>query len=223
MSIRKVRIGAAERAIVMPDERPVRYLGTGVHWLGYLRGRIELVRYQVESLKARVTADQAAIVPAGDLRVLRLSEQERAVVRLRGKVVGWLGPGEHCIWTVARGAAVGTDGERVDESPVRIDVLDTSAVAVEPLSAEVRAVAPASDCIELTVPHGAAGLRLVEGVIDAVLKPGRHAVCGPAASSPSSSPARTRLRRWRSPHDHIRRTGAPRRPEFSDLKVVAPS
>jgi len=175
MYIRQVRIGSAERAIVMVDERPVRYLGTGVHWLIHARGHVEVLRYQVETLTARVTEAQALIVPTEDLRVLRLLEHERAVVRLRGKVVGWLGPGEHCIWTVARSAAVGPEGVRVSESAVRIDVLDTSAIAVTPLSAEVRAVVKGSDYVELTVPQGAAGLRFVDGVLDAVLDPGRHA------------------------------------------------
>ena len=57
MYIRKVRLRASERAIVMVDERPVRYLGTGAHWVVRLRGRVEIVRFQVEALTARANVD----------------------------------------------------------------------------------------------------------------------------------------------------------------------
>jgi regulator of protease activity HflC (stomatin/prohibitin superfamily) len=175
MYIRKVRIRSQERALVMVDERPVRYLRPGVHRVVYLRGRVELVRFQVEGLTARLSEEQAAIVPTEDLRVLRLAEHERAVVRLRGRAVGWLGAGEHCVWTVARSAVAGADGRRRLEPAVTIEVLDTSGVQAAPLPSDLRAVVSEADYAEITVPQGAAGLRFVDGVLDAVLEPGRHA------------------------------------------------
>ena len=175
MYIRKVRIRSQERALVMVDERPVRYLRPGAHWVVQLRGRVELVRYQVEGLTARLSEEQAAMVPTEDLRVLRLAAHERAVVRLRGVAVGWLGTGEHCVWTVARSAVAGAAGARRLEPAVSIEVLDTSGVETAPLPADLRAVVSESDYAEITVPQGAAGLRFVDGVLDAVLEPGRHA------------------------------------------------
>ena len=75
MYIRKVRIRSTERAIVMLDERPIGYLGPGAHWVVHLRGKVELVRFQVEQLTARVTPEQAEVIGA------------IAVVRTRATVV----------------------------------------------------------------------------------------------------------------------------------------
>lgn len=60
-------------------------------------------------------------------------------------------------------------------SAVSVEEFEASAVQVEPLREELRALAPASDYVEATAPEGTVALRYVDGVLDAVLPSGRHA------------------------------------------------
>ena len=99
---------------------------------------------------------------------------QRALVTRRGKPVRWLGAGEHQVWTVDRVPI--RKGELRDRATtVTVELIDVGAVETKPLRDEVKALVPASDYRDLTVPEGAAGLRYVDGVLDAVLPAGRHA------------------------------------------------
>lgn len=79
MSIQEVRIGSPERPIVMLDERPVRSLGAGIHRLVSLRGRVGVLRFQVERLTARTSPCQARVLPAADSTELEAVLNESAL------------------------------------------------------------------------------------------------------------------------------------------------
>ena len=173
---RRIRVALAERVFVMVDEVPVRYLGPGRHWIrtGPFVGRVETKRVSTDAIVAKLKAEEVALVPPEDLRVVRLAPHERAVVSVRGTPIRWLGSGEHFVWTVEKTVERTASGARVVPA-VGIEVFDAGGVAAEPLRDEVRALAPASDRVEVTVPEGAVALRMVDGVLDAELGPGRHA------------------------------------------------
>jgi regulator of protease activity HflC (stomatin/prohibitin superfamily) len=58
---------------------------------------------------------------------------------------------------------------------VRVEIVDAAAVEAAVLREDVRALVPANDYVEVTVPDGSVALRMVDGAIDAVLAAGRHA------------------------------------------------
>ena len=168
---RRIDVPLNVRAIVHLDQRPYRYLGPGVHrfWVGLQR--MAVFRHVVDDLKVELRPEEAALVPSRDLRTFVLAPHERALVSERGRPKLWLGPGEHQIWAIGRGR-----GNGAAASTVQIEVFDTSPIEAEPLSEQVKPLVPEADYGEVLVPAGHVALRWVDGAIDAVLGPGRHAI-----------------------------------------------
>lgn len=170
----RVDIATNERGFVIVDEKPVRYLTPGrwriPRWMPGRKIRIE--RHGTDALVAKIGADRAALVPSDEARGVKVTEGERVVVRMRGVPVRWLGPGEHLVWTVERPL---TRNGTAAHAAVEFERVDVAEPEVAPLSRELRAVVPAAEYAEVTVPQGAVALRFVDGVLDAVLGPGRHA------------------------------------------------
>lgn len=130
----KIEINQNERAFLIEDGRPAKYLAPGVHrvWVAFKDVRVEKV--STVNLLAELDERRLALVPAEDLQVVSLAAHERGLVYRRGKPVLWLGAGVHQVWTVDRnvdrasGAVTGL---------VKVEVLDTSAVEAKPLQADV--------------------------------------------------------------------------------------
>jgi hypothetical protein len=162
----RIQVALNERVIVHENSRPVRYLAPGRHWVIAPFSKIELARLNTDLLAADLRPEQLALVPADELRLILLADHQRAIVRKRGRPALWLGAGEHQIWTVLRSK---------DRALVTIEVLDTSGVETAPLADDVKAIARATDYVEVTAPEGTVALRFVDGVLDAVLGAGRHA------------------------------------------------
>ena len=177
-----VQVGELERAFVY-YRNDVRYvLGPGSHAVWTTdrvttakgRKRAQAVRTRVVRAQgaAALTAGELAHVAPSDLALVEVGELERAVVHQFGRPTRWLDAGSHQVWTVERTATA----ERASWVPVtRVDVFDVSGVATKPLAARVAAVASSADYVEVTVPHGHAAVRFVDGRLDEVLSSGRHA------------------------------------------------
>jgi regulator of protease activity HflC (stomatin/prohibitin superfamily) len=90
----------------------------------------------------------------------------------KGRAALWLGEGVHQVWTVERAVDRAT---RAVLPMIRIESFDVSGVATRPLKDDLKAIAPASDYVEVTAPAGSVALRFVNGVLDAELPAGRHA------------------------------------------------
>ncbi|MBI2373981.1 MAG: slipin family protein [Deltaproteobacteria bacterium] len=157
-----------ERAFVHVNGRPTRYLVSGRYFVFEPFARVEVVRYSLKSYVADLAAEELALVPEGDVELVEVSESQRAVVRRRNRPVAWLGQGRHVVWLASRVMGAELTPE------IGVDVLDVSGVTVEPLGTEVRALVPADEYVEATVPSGAVAVRFVDGVLDTVLPPGRH-------------------------------------------------
>ena len=151
-----VNVPLDERVFVHVDRVPTRVLGPGRHWVWTWRPLhvVQLVRVSTDLIVAKLKAEEVALVPPGDLRVVRLAPHERAVVSVRGKPTRWLGAGEHAVWMVEKTVTHAATGARVMPA-VGIELIDTSGVAADPLQGDVRALAPATDYVEVTVPQGA--------------------------------------------------------------------
>jgi regulator of protease activity HflC (stomatin/prohibitin superfamily) len=134
--------------------------------------KLQILRVRGESLAGKLLPDHLALAPVEDLRVVRLAPHERGIVRMNGVPVRWLSAGEHQVLTLERAAArPGVAARPV----VEVEIVDTSAIEAPVPLRDVQAIVPATDLVEVEVPHGAVALRLVDGRLDATLGPGRHA------------------------------------------------
>ncbi|AEI63230.1 slipin family protein [Corallococcus macrosporus] len=172
MSIMRVTVGQNERAFVLVNEKPERYLVPGRYWLTYPFHNVRLVRVSTEQPLAQLDPALLALVPEADLQVVELGADERAILFHKGRPVRWLGRGLHQVWTVER---IPSRDHTPPTPTVRVDRVDTSGIATAPLRDDVRALVPASDYVEATATEGTVVLRYVDGVLDAELPPGRHA------------------------------------------------
>lgn len=173
---RIISVPLDERVFVNVNRVPAGCLGPGRHFVltGWPLRHVEFVRVSTEPIACKLKAEEVALVLPEDLRVVRLAPHERAVISIRGKPTRWLGAGEHAVWTVEKTVERTAAGARVLPA-VGIEVFDASGIAAEPLRDEIRALVPAADRVEVTVPEGAVALRFVDGILDAELGPGRHA------------------------------------------------
>ncbi|MBS2022186.1 MAG: slipin family protein [Deltaproteobacteria bacterium] len=171
----QVHLKLTERAIVLIDNLPVKYLKPGRHtiWNTFLR-KVEVKRYDTTQLKADLRGEELSLVPSEDLRVVTVRETERALVTRRGRPALWLGPGVHQIWTVEKiERRAGAERELIPG--VTIELIDVSGIDIEPLRDEVKSLVPAGEYVETTAPEGQAVVRYVDGALEAVLGVGRKA------------------------------------------------
>ncbi|MCU0697760.1 MAG: slipin family protein [Myxococcaceae bacterium] len=168
----KIEILVHERAFVLVDGKPTRYLTPGVHRVVSLLKPVKVEKLNVSGLLAELDEQRLALVPAADLAVVTLAEHERALVRRRGKPVLWLGAGVHQVWTVDRLVDRKT---LATKDLVTIETFDTSAVEAKVLSPDVAALAKGKDYVEVQAPAGSVAVRWVDGRLDEVLPAGRYA------------------------------------------------
>lgn len=169
----KIEILTHERAFLVEDGKPVKYLKPGVHSAWALFNTVRVEKLNVTNLLAELDEKRLELVPADDLKVITVAEHERALVTRRGKPVLWLGAGVHQVWTVDR--LVDRETGRVTPL-VKVDVIDTDAIEAKLLTADLAALAKArGDYVEITAPEGTVAIRYVNGQLDAVLPAGRHA------------------------------------------------
>ena len=101
----RVDVSLNERVLVLIDGKPQKYLGPGRYRMLVAPWRkAEVKRVNTDALVAYLRAEELALVPAEDLRVIALGPYERALVIRRGKPARWLGA---CVdhsyrWNVAR-------------------------------------------------------------------------------------------------------------------------
>lgn len=163
-----------ERGVLVEDGVPTRALGPGRHVVWGV-GVKDVVRYDTRALVVEMPATHQALFGADVLTVVAVGEQERAIVKRRGRAARWLASGVHLVWLADKIERV-VDGKKAIVDAIEVVIVDVSAVSTTPLKDDVRAVVPASEYSELIVPEGHVGLRVVDGAVDAELGPGRHAV-----------------------------------------------
>src|SRR5688572_12171600 len=105
-----------ERVLVHINGRPERYLAPGRHRLFGAFKRVQLFRHDTSKLLAELDASELELVPAEDLRTLKLQSHERALVFRRGRPALWLRPGEHQVWTVERSGPPGAPRDKTHDA-----------------------------------------------------------------------------------------------------------
>lgn len=162
-----------ERGVLVLDGRPARALAPGRHVVWSLMS-VDVVRYDTRGLVIDMPVEHQVLFEAAELRRVTVGDHERALVKRRGRPMRWLLAGDHLVWNVDRIEKVREDGTKLSVPGVEVVWIDVGAIATAPLKDEVRALVPAGDYTEVTVPAGSVGLRHVDGAFDAELGPGRH-------------------------------------------------
>ncbi|MEZ4239925.1 MAG: slipin family protein [Myxococcota bacterium] len=94
----QVRVGPLQRAVVLRDERPVLYLGPGLHRLWLLDG--VQVRFLTLTEPVPELSDALrALIPAGELVDVTVRQHERGLKYVQGRFEGLLPPGRHLFWS----------------------------------------------------------------------------------------------------------------------------
>jgi regulator of protease activity HflC (stomatin/prohibitin superfamily) len=171
-----INVELHERAVLAIDKRPVEALGPGKHVRWTLRD-VGVVRYDTRTIVVRgeIPAEHQALLGEDVLATVAVGDNERVLVKRRGKAHAWLGTGTHLVWLTDRIERRRKDGVVEVQPGIELVRIDTSAVAAKPLTDDVRALVPAGDYAEVVVPDGTVALRMVEGAITDTLQPGRHA------------------------------------------------
>lgn len=155
-----IEVPLQTRAFLVVDQVPTRFLRPGSTRVWALGKTVEVVRFQTSELVVALAPELRALVPDGELVRVELGRHEAAIVS-RNKVPSrLLREGRWDLWAHA---------------DLEVERLDLSGIACEPVRDARRALLDRSCYVEVLVPEGAAGLRLVDGQLDAVLPPGRHA------------------------------------------------
>jgi len=168
----KIDVNVNERAFVLLDGRPEKYLGPGRHAVFAPFKQVKVEKVNVLGLLADLDEKRLALVPKEDLQVVSLAPHEKAVVYRRGKPVLFLGAGVHQVFTVDR--LVKRDSGEVVPL-VKVEVIDASGVEAPLFTREVSDLAKGKGYVEAIAPQGSVVVRYVDGQLDAVLPAGRHA------------------------------------------------
>ncbi len=151
-------IAQHERALLVRDSVATAVLPPGRHAY-WSTENVSVVRYDENAISAELPPAHATLL-VEHVDVVSVARLERAVVSRKGKPVRWLPPGQHHVWK---------------HPDVSVSMVSVKGTETTPLDNELRAIVPATDYVEVTVPDGAMGVRFTDGAIDTTLSPGRHA------------------------------------------------
>jgi regulator of protease activity HflC (stomatin/prohibitin superfamily) len=155
--LKRIRVKLNERVVIFKNGLPLSAYGPGRHLLW---GRhLSEQRWDTDKLVFHALPEVRATLPAEWYREVTLGALERGVLYRDGVPVGFLRPGVHHYWTA--------------DPSVRLSVFDV-AVPLPPLTAELEALIPSSEYIDVTVQAHEKGLRFEQGRLVTVLGPGRY-------------------------------------------------
>lgn len=167
--VKWVKVLEHERGLLFRNQRFERILGPGRHVLFDPLNELRIDRVSVRETRL-AHPDLEVIVKAGAFtgedspaRVVDLADDERALVRVDGRLHAILSPGLHVLWTVFH--------------EVEVELVDASDVVFEhpklPLILEILGARQAIESV--TVPSDHVGILYRDGKIVGRLAPGLHA------------------------------------------------
>lgn len=162
--LRRFKIGRHERGFLYHGQEYQRYLKPGVHWVwGFDRS---LVRVSTKDAVELTTEDLEVHLRDtrcwDDLVVADLSDEERALVWVDGRIHSVLGPGRAAFWK--------------DLHEVKLEVFSTGKLRfAHPLLDAILEADHAGLLVEHSVPKGSHGLLYVDERLEQELSAGRYA------------------------------------------------
>jgi regulator of protease activity HflC (stomatin/prohibitin superfamily) len=152
-----IRVKLNERVVVFQDGLPFRALGPGRYFLW--GGRLTEQRWTTDNLVFQAPPEVRALLPRAWFKEVTLGPRERGVLYRDSQPCEFLRPGTHRYWTV--------------DPSVRLDVLSLDA-PVPDLTAELAAVLPGDEYVDVIVREHERGLQYVQGRLVGTLTPGRY-------------------------------------------------
>lgn len=161
MNLRKTfHIPLHARAFLLEDEVPVRFLRPGVTRVWALGKKLDILMFDTRDLFVRLAPELRRLVPEGELLQVVVPRHVAEVVTLNRSPTLVLREGTSDLWA---------------HPDLACEHFDMSGIACEPLRDEWRKLLDRGGYVDVLVPEGSVGLRHVDGQLDAVLPPGRHA------------------------------------------------
>jgi regulator of protease activity HflC (stomatin/prohibitin superfamily) len=93
-----VQLGAMQRAVVLRDARPVKFLRPGVHRIWTIHPSVAVEIFDVSAAPPELTDELRAVIPAGELVEAQVKQFERGLKYAQGKFEGILEPGRYAYW-----------------------------------------------------------------------------------------------------------------------------
>jgi regulator of protease activity HflC (stomatin/prohibitin superfamily) len=152
-----IRVKLNERVVVFNHGLPMRALGPGRHRV-WGTGLTEQ-RWVTDTLVFQAVPEVRAILPGDWFAEVTVDARERGILWKDGVPKAYLRPGTHRYW-------------KVDPS-VRLEVLSVDAPMPE-IGAELVAVLPRDEYVDVTVQEHERGLEYVQGKLARTLAPGRY-------------------------------------------------
>jgi regulator of protease activity HflC (stomatin/prohibitin superfamily) len=172
-----VQLGATQRAIVLRDARPVKFLRPGVHRVWTLHPAVTVEVHDVAAAPPELTDELRAVIPAGELVEAQVKQFERGLKYAQGKFEGILEPGARIVVQVldTRVQQLKIEGQELmtkDKVTLRLTLTAEYAPADAPTT--VHAVADVKEALYLAVQLAAR--EFVAGVTLDELLEGRDAL-----------------------------------------------
>ena len=98
---REVQLGPRQRAVVVRDGRPVKFLRPGTHRVWAIDPAVEIRVFDVDQPPPELTDELRAVIPAGEIADVTVLQHQRGLLYVNGRFVQVLVPGRHVYWTHA--------------------------------------------------------------------------------------------------------------------------
>lgn len=93
-----LELGQAERAIVLRDGKPVKFLRPGVHRVWTVNPGVAIQTYAVTAEAPELTDELRVIIPAAEIVEASVRQFERGLKYVQGRFEGVLEPGRYVFW-----------------------------------------------------------------------------------------------------------------------------
>lgn len=93
-----ITLGVMQRAVIVRDQRPVKFLRPGVHRIWTINPSVMVQLYEVTEPAPELTDELRAVIPAGEIVEAQVRQFERGLKYAQGKFEGILEPGRYTYW-----------------------------------------------------------------------------------------------------------------------------
>jgi len=93
-----IQVGVMQRAVLVRDQRPVKFLRPGVHRIWTINPSVAVQLYEVTDPAPELSDELRAVIPANEIVEAQVRQFERGLKYAQGKFEGILEPGRYTYW-----------------------------------------------------------------------------------------------------------------------------